>query len=371
MTVVRIVADDLTGALDTAAPLVAMTGALPVFWDLARARNVGGSFALDTETRDADRPREDWLEAFGGADLAFKKIDSLLRGHTADEIAACLRSGRFASAVIAPAFPGQQRVTRDGRQYWRAAADEPWTPVDGDLLAELTGRGVPIRQASSAGALAEGGFLLCDAQTDDDLRAIVAAGGRLAPPVLWCGTAGLAHAFAAPLPAPRPPPPERPLLMLIGSPHSVSRAQVRALAAHRPALAVRLSQVMPAAIEAALDAVGRVMAEHEVAALVLALPEGTPPDAAANALGTIGRALPARPAPRSLVVTGGDTLVRLMEALSAESLLARGELLPGVPCSEIQGGVWPGTQVVSKSGAFGDPRLLIRLADWAKGERHD
>jgi uncharacterized protein YgbK (DUF1537 family) len=159
--------------------------------------------------------------------------------------------------------------------------------------------------------------------------------------------------------------------MLIGSPHPVSRAQVRALDARRPELTVRLSQVTPAAIDAALDALARIMAEHAVALLVLALPEGTSPDAAANALGTIGRALPARPAPGSLVVTGGDTLVHLMEALSAESLLARGEVMPGVPCSEIQGGVWAATGVVSKSGAFGDPGLLIRLVDWAKGERHD
>ena len=33
MTLVRIVADDLTGALDAAAPLVGVAGPLPVTWD--------------------------------------------------------------------------------------------------------------------------------------------------------------------------------------------------------------------------------------------------------------------------------------------------------------------------------------------------
>ena len=90
------------------------------------------------------------LGALRGADLACKKIDSLLRGRTVDEIAACLESGDFASAVIAPAFPAQQRITRGGRQYWRPTATTEWQPVEVDLLAELRRRGLPIRHAPSA-----------------------------------------------------------------------------------------------------------------------------------------------------------------------------------------------------------------------------
>jgi len=47
--VLRIVADDLTGALDTAAPFAAAGGPLPVRWNPAAQ---GGSYALDTETRE-------------------------------------------------------------------------------------------------------------------------------------------------------------------------------------------------------------------------------------------------------------------------------------------------------------------------------
>ncbi|MGH6904012.1 MAG: four-carbon acid sugar kinase family protein, partial [Geminicoccaceae bacterium] len=161
-TIVRIVADDLTGALDAAAPFVATTGPLPVFWAMPSQPTPGGSFVLDSETRDASAPRNDWIDGFKGADLAFKKIDSLLRGRTVEEIAACLKSGLFASALIAPAFPAQQRITRGGRQYWRAGAGDAWQPVDCDLTAELRRRGIPIRP-SSADAVAGRGFFLCDA----------------------------------------------------------------------------------------------------------------------------------------------------------------------------------------------------------------
>jgi len=196
VTIVRIISDDLTGALDAGAPFVASIGPLPVFWKMPSRRRPLGSFVLDSETRDTSRLRSDWIAALQGADLALKKIDSLLRGRTVEEIAACLESGRFASALIAPAFPAQQRITRNGRQYWRAGSGRAWQPVECDLMAELRRRGVPIRHASSAEEIAGRGFLFCDATTDDELRALVGAGRRLEGPLLWIGTAGLARALA-------------------------------------------------------------------------------------------------------------------------------------------------------------------------------
>jgi D-threonate/D-erythronate kinase len=189
MTIVRIVADDLTGALDAAAPLVGVAGPMAVIWDEngAAAIEERGSFALDTESRDREVPPASLLAALRGAELAYKKIDSLLRGRTVDEIAACLEGGGFASAVIAPAFPAQQRITRDGRQYWRPTATAAWQPVEVDLMAELSHRGLPIRHASSVDRIAGRGFFLCDAMAEDDLSAIVRAGRALQAPC--CGSA--------------------------------------------------------------------------------------------------------------------------------------------------------------------------------------
>ena len=168
MTIVRIVADDLTGALDAAAPLVGLVGPLPVLWGDGAAGEAVGSFALDSESRDRAAPAAPWLAALGGADVAFKKIDSLLRGRTVEDVAACLESGRFASAVIAPGFPAQQRITRGGRQYWRPAPTAGWQPVEVELLAELRRRGLPVRQAPSSELIVGSGFFLCDAATEDE-----------------------------------------------------------------------------------------------------------------------------------------------------------------------------------------------------------
>jgi uncharacterized protein YgbK (DUF1537 family) len=69
------------------------------------------------------------------------------------------------------------------------------------------------------------------------------------------------------------------------------------------------------------------------------------------------------PRPGSLLVTGGETLFGLLQAVEAASLLATGELMPGVPHARIAGGRWHDLKVIAKSGGFGARDLLIRLAE--------
>jgi uncharacterized protein YgbK (DUF1537 family) len=352
--VLRIVADDLTGALDTAAPFAAAGAPLPVFWDQAAP---GGSYALDTETRERGDASHAWIDHLHGATLSFKKIDSLLRGRTAEEILACLEGGRFRSAIIAPAFPAQDRITRLGRQYWRPAGQRAWQPVDLDLLLELR-RSLPIVHAKSAKALAADGFFLCDAETEEHLDAIVAAGRHMAAPVLWCGSAGLARALAGPSRA-EAFAPTSPLLMLIGSDHPVSRAQRDAPEAP---LAL-LRSTGRATIADAVAGIAEMIGRGSTSGLALALPEASP-ETAREILATTFELVAAQmPRPGSLLVTGGETLYGLLRALDASSLLATGELMPGVPHARIVGGRWHDLTVISKSGGFGAPDLLIRLAE--------
>ena len=75
---------------------------------------------------------------------------------------------------------------------------------------------------------------MCDAGSDDDLRAIVRAGRALDGLPLWIGTAGLARALAGPATAAPQVGLRSPLLLVIGSHHPVTLAQVEQLAAHAP-----------------------------------------------------------------------------------------------------------------------------------------
>ncbi|MGA8192577.1 MAG: four-carbon acid sugar kinase family protein, partial [Acetobacteraceae bacterium] len=195
MTDLRLLADDLTGALDSAARFVPLTGVVPTCWKLPA--DLPQSLALDSGTRELDAA--DALSAIApvaplldDGDPAFKKIDSLMRGHVVLELAACAR--RFDHCIVAPAFPFQGRITRNGRQLVRTGTG--WRDTGVDLSAA--------------------GVRVCDAETDADLDAIVAAGRSLAGRVLWCGTGGLAAALAGRVAVPRPRLP-RPILALIGS----------------------------------------------------------------------------------------------------------------------------------------------------------
>jgi D-threonate/D-erythronate kinase len=367
VTTVRIIADDLTGALDAAAPFAAVSGPLPVIWEAPSNRRVGDSFALDTETRDAPELGVDWIQGFHGADLAFKKIDSLLRGRTVDEIAACLESGLFQSVLIAPAFPMQQRITRHGRQYWRAGPHDDWQPIDCDLVAELSRCRVPTRLASSAADIGGRGSFLCDAATEADLGAIVSAGSRLAKPVLWIGTAGLARALAGPPAKEAPQILAAPLLVVIGSHHPVTLAQIERLVARAPEATTTI-RPDDADLMAAVEDLAAGLHERRRAALVLRLPDGTGAEVAGPWFDRVmDLAIRRLPAPASLIVSGGATLFRLVRALDARSLLVAGELMPGVARSRLEGGRWPGATVVSKSGAFGAPELLVRWWDQVEG----
>ena len=343
---VRLLADDLTGALDTGARFTARHGALPVAFR-AGSEVEHGSLVLDCATREAREPvaRERAAELagfFSGAGIAMRKIDTLMRGHPIAEIALGFRLGGFASCIVAPAFPAQGRVTRGGRQ-WAGDRD-----LSGPLIERLAGEGIGARHAADPDAVRGAGIFVCDASTDAELAAIVAAGRRLAPPVLWVGAAGLAAALGGG--AARLAMPHRPLLAVIGSPHPVAMAQLAALERLAPRATLVIGRPDDEGLAAWADGVSvigfRLPAADEVAAMVR-------------------RALDLRlhgmPPPASLLATGGETLRMIVETVGARRLVVEGEVADGIPQARIEGGDWHGALIVSKSGAFGDEATLVRL----------
>lgn len=356
----RLVADDLTGALDTAAQFVVRTGKVPVRWNLQAGP---GSVAIDSGMREQDEAanmaaaiRLATLLAPAPGRIAFWKLDSLLRGHCGAALAALLRALPAGRCIIAPAFPFQGRVTRGGRQFARTPAG--WQCVGEAFTERLRRDGLALTLARPGEAVPEG-TSFWDAETDADLQCIAAAGLALAEPPLWCGTSGLAGALAGP----QPPSPglAPPVLGLFGSDHAVTTAQLAAAPCH-----LRLPDGGPAAaalLAAGLQADGAVLASF-------ALPPATPRPQAALAIARAMAALTARlPPPRTLLVSGGETLRALCTGLGATHLEVTGQVMPGVPRSRLCGGRWDGVDVVSKSGAFGPPDLLRHLLGAALEQR--
>jgi uncharacterized protein YgbK (DUF1537 family) len=347
--VLRLLADDLTGALDSAAEFSALAGPVPVRWNGTDCGT--GNLAFATATREATRREAiDRVTAaaplLAGGDIAFKKLDSLLRGHPAAELAACLKASAWHSVVVAPAFPAMGRVTRGGVQQARDL-DGFWRSVAPPLAAQLAAEGLEARPGDPALPLAPG-ISVFDAETEDDLRDIAACGRAAPAPVLWCGSGGLGRALAADAPVRAVSRLDGPVLGLFGSDQAVTRRQLAACGR----LWLRLD---PAEGAARLRA---ALAERGVALASLDLPEGlSRAEAARRIAHSFAALLRDLPRPGALLVAGGETLAAICAALGATAIEANGLVGPGVPRSLLRGGSGDGLRLVSKSGAFGDDTL--------------
>lgn len=356
---VRLMADDLTGALDTAAQFVPVFGAINTGWSLAGTGE--GAFALDTGTREQGEAEAaarvaalaPFLAPKPGV-LAFFKVDSLLRGHAGAELAALLALQPFRHVVIAPAIPFQSRVTRGGRQHIRDAAG--WIATGEDLAARLATAGHEVARRLPGDAIPEG-ISLWDSTTDHDLAGIATGGLALEGSVLFVGAAGLAAALAAAL-APASdgvvmarPALRGPLLGLIGSDHPAMRGQLARVGDH----VFRLG----AGDAATASRITARLAETGVALVTADLPDGIDRAAARARIDALFADLaPRLPRPGLLFVSGGETLRALAGQLGIESLAITGEFLPGAPVSTLIGGGWNGLATLSKSGAFGAADFL-------------
>jgi uncharacterized protein YgbK (DUF1537 family) len=351
MTSVRLLADDLTGALDTAAEFVGLCGPFNVTWPEASALQDSGSLAIDSGSR--ERSKAESTEIVGrlaprlqGGTIAYKKVDSLLRGSWAAELGACLRSGHWASCVVAPAFDYQGRRTVGGQQFARTVQGD-WHRVGENLLTQLQVEGIEARQGG-ADTLSRGGVQVFDAESDIELDRVVEMGRRMPGHVLWCGSGGLAGALARSHRADAPDQLKLPVLGLFGSDQVTTASQLAACGE---------ATITLAEAEGA-PRVQRKLAADGVALVRFSLADGlTRADAARQIAREMTAVIARLERPGTLIVAGGETLKAACVALGAHALQVTGRIVPGLPRSILQGGRWAGVDVISKSGAFGPSEL--------------
>lgn len=193
-----VVADDLSGAMETAAPLGPGTTVRLNWSDPWQAGDV---VDVDTRRHGADEVEHRLMRAHGTSGLVrLVKIDSLLRGHVSATVNALRETGR--SVVVCPALPVLGRSVLDGvvrikgvplheTNLWHV---EP-TPAPRSILELLPGaRTIP--SATELGRILRdepGSVLVPDATSQDDVRAIVTAVHESGLPVDLVGSAELAR----------------------------------------------------------------------------------------------------------------------------------------------------------------------------------
>src|SRR5690349_21309117 len=97
---VRILADDLTGALDTGAEFVSAFGPLRVSWSTSAAAAVVDIGIREEDAAAASDRTEPMVGWLGEGAIAFQKIDSLLRGPWAASLGVLMSSGVWRTCVL-------------------------------------------------------------------------------------------------------------------------------------------------------------------------------------------------------------------------------------------------------------------------------
>ncbi|CAN5545087.1 four-carbon acid sugar kinase family protein [soil metagenome] len=401
---VGIIADDLTGAMDSGAQLaragyrtaVAFHGSpLPPAPDL-------DAVAVDTDSRRlepeaaAERVREA-TRKLKNAGIFYKKLDSTLRGPIVAELEAALEESGRSRAIIAPAFPSTGRTTRGGVQlldgeplHETRLAEDPVTPVrEAHLPSLLADAGLEKVGALGIGYLGVPGrfrevlegcrWIVADATEDAHLKALVETVPDPSE-VLWAGSAGLVVALGEAYPGSETgmTPVESPvadsrILTVVGSTNPAGCGQLRRLDESSAA------ELVPLRSDRLLDGYGRAT-EEALRSCRSALGKGmgvalysTDDEVPEGSAGRIVEALAEVVAVLSdegsfdaLVLTGGDTAVHVARRLGAQGILLEGEIEPGVPVGALIGG--RSYRVITKAGGFGAPETLIHAQEFLAGK---
>ena len=377
-----IVADDLTGAADSAARCM-QAGLSAEIWLEASPKDVAvdvvalstdSRFLLPEEAAQRVTTTLSALSAWAGVTW-YKKIDSTLRGNLGAELDAMLDALPNTVAVICPAFPAQGRGLEGGKLVYAGAParhlptllrEQSRLPI-GEITLLTVREGVTtlVNALRERRALGDK-LLVVDGLMENDLETIVAA--TQGDGYLLCGSAGLVAPLAARWAMANGVRQEAtrvasgPILAVVGSGSRMAHAQVAQIAA---TAAMRVRALDHSWFE--MDLVGAQ--GHPVGDWLIHL---APPEDDTQLEGAVARALAARLAdmayaaverlqPTTLFVVGGDTAYYVLRQLGVERLTVVEELLPGIALTFGVDRTGQQRAIVLKPGNFGDAQTLVTL----------
>lgn len=398
---VGIVADDLTGAADTAVQFT-LAG-----WPTRLVLNRGdepddlrGATAVSSDARAlGDDARVATAEAVAslrqrGAQRLYLKVDSTMRGSVDAQVAGVLDASAADSiALVCPAYPSMGRLVTNGLvsangellQHGPAGRD-PITPVTTSVITELLPDAVflPPTGYSTApelleAAIATGAGAIClDAQRDEDLDVMAEAVSLSGQRLVAVGSAGLARALARRWRSSESR--ETPVAdvrragavaVMVSSLHDVAANQVVHLVQQRGLSIVHLTPsasdlVDPTATSgwhARLNAATQLVEDAATEVVVISAPPRQPGGADASriatALAEVVAHLHNRAPLRGIVAVGGDGVAALARCWSSASMTLHGAVTEGVPYGVLDGGNADALPIVTKAGGFGDSDTLV------------
>ncbi len=354
---VLVLADDLTGALDTASQFG--RGSF-VALNHESAEYRWKCVSLSTDTRlvtpaEAERRVREVLETvldLASPEYLYKKVDSTMRGNVGAEMYSVV-SILETPVPFTPAFPEQGRIVLNGRLYVRGVPLEKTEyvrelPVASSLIEEILRATSPDLMVRYWG---ESDSDILVAKEVPDRGALSLFFREISGYRVMGGSAGLAMELARwiGVEGGEVPRAKGPILFVSGSENEVTIKQLEVLSTEIPVLGIGDSDI---------EKVSSILRKGDDAAIRFRLAE--------VGSGTLEKIRRLFDEIGGLVVVGGETFRKLMEGTGAAGVKVGEPPEQGLAAGWVVGGSLDGLPIVTKAGGFGTETTLVRVRRWLR-----
>lgn len=414
-----VVADDLTGAVDTGVQFsrrnlktVVVTGNKTMqksFMDC-------DVLVVDTESR-FDDPETAYRKAFQTGERAksenikylYKKLDSTMRGNVGAEIAGLIDSMNIRHTFLVPALPLYGRTTRNGNVYIDGVilaeteySNDPKNPVKESYIPAIISKQSDKKTAVLSYKDLKSGkqeislklkelmksveIIVIDAEDEKDLELISSLVTGIRGKVMYAGCSGFAEKLSGYFELQKE---RKSNVVIAGSVNKITAKQAEyaarelkikvididneeILTGRKEAEKKRILRLTEKSIAAGEDLIIRSSSSHISVKKCLekgrklGLDAFRVSDLVANFLGELAGEYIIKKCLRGIVLTGGDTAIKTLNALNINGIAVKDEIMHGIPYGYFNDKKYGDLLVVTKAGGFGGEDALFKILNFLR-----
>ncbi|MBK5261445.1 MAG: four-carbon acid sugar kinase family protein [Peptostreptococcaceae bacterium] len=329
--------------------------------------------------------------------IFYKKVDSLLRGNPGPELKAVMDVTQADIAFIAPAYPQNNRIVKNGEIL------SPFKPVNVAARFEETGfqsqiityknleKSPELLVAAINEQFKKGiRLFLFDTLSEKDFIVISKIMALLQLKTIYCGSAGFAP-YLAPVSEVNEIKPFKQILIahekifvICGTRNPITQKQMHSVLSHFHAdcslLDVNDIDLNNAINRTSVDVIDKFERGDKIVFLAVSSiftdissllleneDKSNRAQTITDEIGSVVAQVCAKVNISALFVTGGDTALKVSNKLGVVGMIPLREIAPGVPLLTLVGGKADGFYMITKSGGFGDKETIVDSIEYLGG----
>jgi len=395
-----IVADDLTGAMDSSGYFAWLGFSTvvvlePDFFSEATVLVITTNSRAESPEIARERVRQA-MQGMAGR-VVYKKIDSTLRGNIGEELKVAAEAMASQKTVVAPAFPAVGRTTVNGVLLVNGVpvaetqfASDPISPVKESNIPRLLEKSLGGKVGCVSVAEIEAGpealkdtinhrpeeAVVCDVTEPAHLSGIARAAALAGGEWLLCGSGGLArelHLLLDGVPRAEKVSSEEesvgPALVVVGTRNQVAAKQLLKAQDELglPVLNLETEKLNKEDIRSGrlggiMEEADKLIKRGKGVAISSTFSRYVPElkQSMAVVMAEIVAGVLASHKFAGLFLSGGDIAVEVCRRIEVSAIRVHDEVEAGVPAGELLGGQYQGMRVVTKAGGFGTEEALVK-----------